>query len=52
MAKNSASPRLGAFCQSHGHVARVVREVKNDWYQQQVQLVEKGVTGDGSMHVV
>jgi len=30
----------------------MVREAKNDWYQQQAQLVEKGVTGGGSMHVV
>jgi len=33
------------------HVARMVREAKKDWYQQQAQFVEKGVTG-GSMHVV
>ena len=30
----------------------MVSEAKNDWYQQQAQLVEKGVTGGGSMHVV
>jgi len=34
------------------HVARMVREAKYDWYQQQAQLVEKDVTGGGSMHVV
>jgi len=30
----------------------VARIVKNDWYQQQAQLVEEVVTGGGSMHVV
>jgi len=34
------------------HVARMVRKTKNDWYQQQAQLVEEGVTSGGSMHVV
>jgi len=43
--------RSGAFCQC-SHVARMVREAKNDWYHQQPQLVEKGVTGGVSMHVV
>jgi len=40
------------FVSQRRHVARMVREAKNDWYQQQAQLVEKGVTDGGSIHTV
>ena len=41
----------GHFVSQRRYVARMVREAKNNWYQQQAQLVEKDVTGGGSMHV-
>ena len=40
------------FVNQRRHVAKMVREAKNNWYQQQAQLVECGVADGGSMHAV
>ena len=40
------------FVNQRRHVAKMVREAKNNWYQQEAQLVECGVADGGSVHAV